>query len=104
MENQIKGLMKQVRRILELSEKSRNNDKSLGLNLWRLYYAEKIKILPSGETYVLTSDIMGLPSMDYISRCRRKIQEGGEYLPTSWEVAERRGIAEGEWRNYMLNN
>lgn len=98
---EIKSLMDKTKQVLKLYPDARNSDKFLCLALWKEFHRDKIEIGSDGRGFVYMRDILKLPSEDHIARCRRKIQEGGEFLPTDWEVARKRGINEETWRSYM---
>lgn len=78
-----RGVSKEVKRILELSKRARNDDKEL------------IRIYVKNKTgYDLPKEVLNeVSSFESITRCRRKIQEGGEYEATD-EV--HKGRAENE--------
>jgi len=47
-------------------------------------------------------NLFDLPREDNIKRIRATIQNyEGRYLPTSWEVAKKRGIEENKWRSFI---
>lgn len=42
-----------------------------------------------------------LPREDAVKRVRALFNAAGQYYPTSWEVAKKRGIAEDDWRRVL---
>lgn len=102
---QIETLMQKVENILSLYPKARDDDKYLTLTLWWKFHREvfwtyTVDFKP--VQFISANQILELPSQDFIARCRRKIQEQGYYLPTTWEVAKRRKINETAWKSYMI--
>jgi hypothetical protein len=90
----LKTLKSQVRYILENNIESRNSDITLMIEVWKKFYGVQENI----DLYQLYD----LPREDNIKRIRAKFQnEDGLYLPTTWEVAKRRGIEENKWRVFM---
>jgi hypothetical protein len=69
--------------------------------VWRTYYPNYLYIAPDGRQAVILRDLYLLPSLDHISRIRRKIQEDGKYLPTNSDVRKKRRIKEEEWREFL---
>jgi folate-dependent phosphoribosylglycinamide formyltransferase PurN len=54
------------------------------------------------DTTIALKNLKHVPSQDDVKRLRAKIQnEEHKYLPTSLEVAKRRGFAEEKWREYL---
>jgi hypothetical protein len=76
-----------VESILKKDEKARNSDKEL---IYRIM-AEKT---PESPIMVTKSLWDSMPSFESITRCRRKLQEKGLYLPTDPKVRVRRHIKE----------
>ena len=77
-----------VEGILEMDEKARNSDK------WLIYqYAVSMGLNMDFE------DFNALPSFESITRCRRKLQEKGQYLSDS-QIAEKRGQREVEFEEW----
>lgn len=111
MTKRIKDLTKKMRIILNDWPQTRNDDRILATKLYQVCYPQFVGfvyVYREMKTYkipnIALSNLHKVPSGESIARCRRKIQEGGEYLPTIQSVAERRGIEEAQWRAYMLNN
>lgn len=90
-------LHEQVLDILEQYPDTRNSDITLMIELWRKYYPQRIQ----DDRFKLT-DLYDLPREDNIKRVRAKIQNDlHRFLPTSEEVAIKRGWAVDEWRSYL---
>jgi hypothetical protein len=64
-------LNNKVRQILENNYKARNSDQELVIQVW-----EKYGLYLTGEQ---RAKLLEIPSSDTITRCRRKIQENGEF-------------------------
>ncbi len=107
-EEKIEKLKDQVRYIMVQYPGTRDDDKLLTLGIWIEFFPEKIYTKHDENMrlvrMVALTDTLRLPSQDHISRIRRKIQEGGELLPTTWEVAQKRKINEQTWKSYMLTH
>lgn len=92
-----------VSEILEQSEKSRNSDKKLILNVWWANFKESF-VNKNGKMYVAIDDIVTiLPSPESIRRTRQKLQQGGQFLPTK-EVKKTREEIERNIRNSARTN
>lgn len=90
-----------VKAILRTDEASRNSDIRLTQMYWWNYHKEQFEVI-NGRAYVLLANLNKLPSQDGIKRVRAKIQnEQHLYVPTDKAVAEKRGMQEQEWRNYL---
>lgn len=87
---------KMVESVLRSCPESRNSDKTLFIELLKTYYQEKVV-----GNVVRLDELYELPNYDGVSRWRRKFQEGGEYPPTSWEVAKGRGWEEVDWKKAL---
>jgi len=61
------------------------------INVWQKYWSV------DGDVIHL-EDLYKLPYQDNIKRIRARFNSNGQYYPTEWAVAKRRGIAENEWR------
>jgi len=100
----IKDLKKKIEFILESNPKARNSDQYLTLCIWATYYPEYIFQDGRGKA-VLLENIMALPREDNVKRLRAKIQnEEHKWLPTTVEVAKKRGILEEVWYKYVNTN
>lgn len=104
-----KNLKKQVLEILKKYPESRDSDAWLTIKLWCEFYPQFIirdknehgELLPPR---IELREILKLPKEDQCTRIQAIIQnEERRYLPTTWEVARKRKIAEGEWREYIKN-
>lgn len=103
--DKIKNLRIAIIGILQENVKARDSDQYLTIMVWMKYYPESIVELQDGSKAVKLRDVMILPREDNVKRIRAKIQnEEGMYLPTSMEVARKRGINEEVWKAYALNN
>lgn len=102
MSRQPKGqLRKQVLKILEDDEKSRNSDIRLTQMLWWHFYRKYMHQV-DGKIMVAVTDLFELPREDNIKRIRAKIQnEEHMFLPTNPDVARKRGWQEDEWRSFL---
>lgn len=99
----IKQLKRKVLHILKEYPKSRDSDIWLTLQIWNIYYPQRIKEV-DGVKMIALKDIMDLPREDNVKRIRAKIQnEENLYLPNSFEVAKQRGINEENWRAWANN-
>lgn len=109
--SEIKKLRGAILEILRDFPMARDSDQWLTLKLWAVYHPSKIILDTDKDSprfnkkYVYLDDIMHLPREDNVKRLRAKIQnEELLYLPTSWEVAKKRGIKEEQWKSYCLTN
>ena len=94
-------LEKQVRHVLEMDEQSRNSDIRLTQVIWWTYYRKDL-LQTKGGVYVKIDKLFELPREDNVKRIRAKIQNvHHEFLPTSPEVAKKRGWEIDEWRQYL---
>jgi hypothetical protein len=101
---ELRTLKKQVELALDNFPGTRNSDVELTLKVWEAFYPEKIWQfeVAKGRKFIEMKSLFDLPREDNIKRIRAKIQnEEGRYLPTSWEVARKRGIEEDKWRVFM---
>lgn len=96
VQNKLK-LKHKVRNILEQDTEARNCDVRLTCLIWLTYHDHLLFKDDQGVASVRLRNIINLPKEDAISRWRRKVQEGGEFLPTKWEVAKKRGMNKEEW-------
>ena len=94
-------LEKKIRHVLEIDEESRNNDIRLTMLVWWKYHNDSVKMI-DGNPYISMHDLNKLPREDGIKRIRAKIQNDlHQFVPTRREVAEKRGMNESEWREYL---
>lgn len=90
-----------VRTVLAKDEGSRNDDIRLTQVVWYTYHRPLIHMV-NGEPYVSLQNMSKLPREDGIKRVRAHIQNDlHEFVPTDKKVAEKRGMNEVEWRNYL---
>jgi len=102
--NELKNLKLKVLHCLAQDEKSRNSDIRLFNNILLIFYKEFIKTV-DGKDSVELSDLYQLPHQDNVKRIRAKIQnEDKKFLPTSIEVAKKRGWLEEDWRKLLGYN
>lgn len=95
---EIKTLKGQVEHCLREHPSTRNSDILLMTILWREFYPTQI-VEVYGVAHISLSALYVLPREDNIKRVRAQFQnDKGLYLPTDWKVAQKRGIAEDEWR------
>lgn len=88
----------QVKQILEDYPETRNNDISLMIKLWEVYYfVGYCDLLLEGNIKALYS----LPYQDNIKRYRAMYQAKGICVPTDWEVAKQRRMKEDWWREKL---
>ena len=96
----IKTLKWQVEHCLRESADTRNCDITLMIEVWLTFYPEYL--MPNhAERYIAIKlgALYELPREDNIKRVRAHFQNKKKmYLPTDWKVAQKRGIAEDEWR------
>lgn len=97
----IKGLHRIVYDILEENASARNSDIDLMIRVWRVCAPSKIRKGATGKDGVWLDDLYDLPQQDAVSRCRRKIQESGQFLPTDERIARERRLNMDEWRVAM---
>lgn len=90
-------LKQQVKQILEQYPETRNNDITLTIKLWEVYYELEYRVLLKGTIHSLYY----LPYQDNIKRYRAMFQAKGQYLPTDWKIAKQRRIKEDVWRRSM---
>ena len=99
--NQLKRLDEQVRYCLERYEATRNSDITLMIAVWKCFYPSRINEKLGYEAIALI-DLFELPREDNIKRIRAKIQNVEHlYVPTTFEIAKKRGFLEKDWRQYL---
>lgn len=95
-------LEKKVRAVMTMDEESRNDDIRLTKIVWWKYHSLKLFKHSDGELSVRLKDLQTLPREDGIKRVRAHIQNDlHELVPTNKKVAEKRGMQEVEWRQYL---
>lgn len=87
----------QVKQILEDYPETRNNDITLMIKLWKIYYEMEYMVLLKGTIHSLYY----LPRESQIVRYRAFYQAKGQYVPTDWEVAKQRRMKEDWWREKL---
>jgi hypothetical protein len=93
----IKTLKEKVEYVLKRSEKSRNSDTTLMIEIWKWFYSEHL----SGDSIPLKS-LYEVPNQDDVKRLRAYWQNDKlMYLPTVWEVAKQRKINEEVWKKAL---
>lgn len=98
----IKQLKDKVDYILSNDVKARDCDNRLANLVWYEFYRDLLFKDSEGVWSVRLRYIEQLPQRSAIERVRRTIQNTeGKYLPTSWEVAQKRGINEFVWREAL---
>lgn len=94
-------LKEKVFEALKWNPETRNSDIELTKRIWLVHHSNLIGSDYKGQ-FVYLNDLISLPREDNIKRIRAKIQnEEGLFLPTSLEIARRRGINERVWREAM---
>ena len=87
-----------VLRILETKPETRGNDYALILEVLKEYIDTRISV----ETLLLHRVELGVPSLETITRCRRKIQTAFPHLVDTEAKAIRKEDEE-EFKQYALN-
>lgn len=82
-----KQIKTQVRQILEQSEAARNSDAVLTIELYKKFY-----YMQDPVNLEKLREIMAYASPEDIARHRRRLNQKGEYLPTSPEVIKARRL------------
>lgn len=91
-----KEIKKLVRYILHYFPYTRDNDTDLAIKLWQEFYPQHFE----GDMMDVNA-LKKMPSIKTISRVRRQVQnDEGRYLPTNWETAKRRKIAQDDWEEW----
>lgn len=99
---ELKTLKGKVEATLKKYPRTRDSDIELTINVWRDFYGEKILKNSKGVEYISLRSLFDLPREDNIKRVRAYFQNTeGLFLPTSLEVAKKRGINERAWRIFM---
>lgn len=94
-------LERQIKTVLQADEQSRNSDIRLTQVLWFKFYPTYL-LQRGGAVYVDITKLYELPREDNIKRIRAKIQNvDHEFVPTSAEVAKKRGWNIDEWKSYL---
>lgn len=93
-----KTVTRQVEEILEFEDRARNSDEYL-YAMYLSYYGKGLLDWTVAD-FLKKRRALGVPSIETVGRCRRKIQEKYPYLRASQEVEEARAEKEMEWREY----
>lgn len=95
MNNDLNTLTKRVENILSRDNNAKNSDK------WLIYRVlEEISQENGCNLFIPFTLFDKFPSFESITRCRRKLNEKGRYLPTDREVIEKRKKRERVFRNW----
>jgi hypothetical protein len=103
----MRTLKQEVEYVLENYPLTRNSDIDLTIRIWETYHQDKFaKILKTNQDKSAFEKMrlvmMELPREDNVKRIRAKFQnEMKVYLPTSEEVAKKRGFKVEEWRELL---
>lgn len=98
----INELRTKVEKTLKEYPDTRNSDIALTIKIWEEYHAEKLVTAKNGKKYVCVENLYDLPREDNVKRIRAKIQnEENNYLPTTWEIAKKRGILRQQWEEAL---
>lgn len=104
-EERMDTIKKMVGQILREHPMTRNDDRLLWL-MSELKFGNGITCNHCGKkiTWIESSDWKKWFSSETISRCRRKFNERGAFLPTDPKVAEARGLNEELYREYFRSS
>jgi len=91
----LKILKSQIEHCLEKYPESRDCDVKLSNAVYITYYSHYLKKI-DGEWLIPVLSRYKLPSEASIRRCRRKIQQGGKYLPLKEETRQKRKVRSQE--------
>jgi len=94
----INTLKSKVEYCLQKYESTRGCDKNLTNAVWVEFYNKHLN-RKEKEYYIKLKEVYYLPSLDSISRIRRKFNEKNMYLPNN-EVLAKRGRQEEKWKNW----
>ena len=76
----------------------RNSDIALTIAIWQKWYS----VGTNEDSVVHLYRLFDLPREDNVKRVRAVLQNvEGKYLPTSWEVARKRGIEREKWEQAL---
>lgn len=93
----IKQVEPLVYQVLDEQPETRSDDYLLLLEVLKTFVNSEISLESIFKNHV----ILGLPSLETITRCRRKLQERFSYLRANEQI---RASEEEEFREYALNN
>lgn len=105
---QVPRLKNMVEMVLEKNEKvnvqgrggiePRNSDIALTIAIWQQWYS----VGTNPDSVIHLYRLFDLPREDNVKRVRAVLQNvEGKYLPTSWEVARKRGIEREKWEDAL---
>ena len=105
---QVPRLKNMVEMVLEANEKvqvqgrggiePRNSDIALTIAIWQKWYS----VGTNPDSVIHLYRLFDLPREDNVKRVRAVLQNvEGKYLPTSWEVARKRGIEREKWEEAL---
>lgn len=105
---QVPRLKNMVEMVLEKNEKvqvqgrggiePRNSDIALTIAIWQQWYS----VGTNPDSVIHLYRLFDLPREDNVKRVRAVLQNvEGKYLPTSWEVARKRGIEREKWEEAL---
>lgn len=105
---QVPRLKNMVEMVLEKNEKvqvqgrggiePRNSDIALTIAIWQQWYS----VGTNPDSVIHLYRLFDLPREDNVKRVRAVLQNvEGKYLPTSWEVARKRGIERAKWEEAL---
>lgn len=98
--NHLKDLEKIVRNILEEVPATRGSDDLL--YLWVCYKMGFSLKGKDAQDFILNYRKMGLPTIESVGRCRRKIQAENEILKPTPDIQLRRKESENSFYHYSL--
>lgn len=102
--DKIKNLKEKVYKVLEVSERARNDDIHLQFHLIHTFYPSWIMKTEDWQWWI-SRKASSIFKEDWIRRLRAKIQnEEKLFLPTDPEVRKQRKISEENWHYSMKND
>ena len=97
--NKLKNTTKLVKQVLETSPAARNDDKELYLHVLSLWGVDYLMDCPYAKVLHILEEL-GVPSMETVGRCRRKVQQEHPELKANAEVQGFRDGLEVEFREW----
>ena len=96
----LKDLEKVVRKILTDEPKTRGDDDLLYI---KVLEQRKIKLTDyNAKSFILNYRKLGIPTIETVGRCRRKVQEKNETLKPTPQIELKRKKLERSYYNYAL--
>lgn len=96
----LKDLEKVVRKILTEEPRTRGDDDLLYI---KVLEQRKIKLTDyDAKSFILNYRKLGIPTIETVGRCRRKVQEQNEFLKPTPEIVLKRKKLEHSFYNYSL--